>query len=248
MALIVEYDGASYHGFQYQANASSIQEEIEKSIAALTGESVRIRAAGRTDAGVHAEGQVVAFDTSWARDTATTMRALNHYLPEDIAVKAAFRVGESFDPRRSARSRLYRYNMLRRPVRSPLRRRSAWLLTERVNLARMRDAARLFEGEHDFVNFAGPLQDEGASTVRRICSASLRERGDLVEFEVEGNAFLPHQMRRMAGALVNVGKGKTPVSDLEAMIDGRPAAPPAPALPPHGLCLVEVKYADFPPR
>ena len=248
LALIVEYDGAAYNGFQYQANAPSIQEELEKAIAALTGEMTRVKAAGRTDAGVHAVGQVVAFDTRSAHDTATTVRALNHHLPEDIAVRAAYRVEETFHPRRCAIGRVYRYTMLQRHVRSPLNRRRAFLLSGKLNLARMRVASRLFEGEHDFASFAAPLEDKDASTVRRIFSAAVRKRGDVIEFEVEGSSFLPHQVRRMAGALVDVGRGKIQLDELEAMIDRRPAVVPARALPPHGLCLVKVNYAGFPPQ
>ncbi|MCI0437908.1 MAG: tRNA pseudouridine(38-40) synthase TruA [Chloroflexi bacterium] len=255
LALIVEYEGTSYSGFQYQTNAPSIQAELERAISRLTGESVRVKGAGRTDAGVHAKGQVVAFDTASEHTPETFVKALNFYLPEDIAVKAAYRVGEGFDPRRHAVSRRYRYTIVNSPTPSPLMRRWACLIAEPLNVEAMRDAARLFEGEHDFARFSGPLARPGAShvvslsnpTVRFVFEASVSGSGEKLAFDVAGNAFLPHQVRRMAGALVELGRGRLAPGDLTNMLDGRDAETVAPALPPQGLCLLEVRYEDFPP-
>ena len=246
LALVIEYDGTSYHGFQYQVNALSIQEELEKALEKFTGEQVRLKAAGRTDAGVHAKGQVVAFDTESSHSTDTVVRALNFYLPEAIAVGAACRVSEDFDPRRDAVSRRYRYTILNGATRSPLMRRTACLVAEPLNVGRMRRAARLYKGEHDFRRFAAPLDGTASGTVRRIYESSLHEKGDLVAFDVEGSSFLPRQVRRMAGALLDVGRGAMSLAELRSMIDGRDNKPVARALPPHGLCLVKVTYPDFP--
>jgi tRNA pseudouridine38-40 synthase len=246
LALVVEYDGADYNGFQYQANAPSIQEELEKAIARLTGEVVRIKAAGRTDAGVHALGQVVAFDTASGHSPETFVRALNFYLPRDIAVKAAHQVRERFDPRRDALSRRYRYTLLNSPTPSPLMMRTSCHIEEPLSARRMQRAARLLVGTHDFARFAATPGGERASTVRHIYEASVRRSGDVITFEVEGNAFLPHQVRRMAGALVDVGRGKLSLEGLKTMIDGGHPQAVAHSLPPQGLCLVEVTYADFP--
>ncbi len=247
IALIVEYEGTGYSGLQYQPNAPSIQEELEKAIERLTGESVRVAAAGRTDAGVHARGQVVSFLTESRHGPSTFLQALNHHLPEQVAVRAAYRVGESFDPRRDALSRVYAYSLYVSATRAPLLRRTALRVAGPLDVDRMRRGARLFEGAHDFAQFSAPLPEPGASTVRRIIGTAVRRRGNAVTIEIEGNAFLPHMVRRMAGALVALGSGKMSMEDLRAMIDRRPGAPPSRALPAHGLCLERVNYAGFPP-
>ncbi|MCE2458312.1 MAG: tRNA pseudouridine(38-40) synthase TruA [Dehalococcoidia bacterium] len=248
LALIVEYDGTEYSGFQYQKNARTVQEEIEKAIESLTGEAVRIKAAGRTDAGVHAMGQVVAFDTEATYDPGTVMRALNARLPHDIAVRSAHRAKPGFDPRRDATSRLYRYTLLVSGTRSPLMRRYAHRIHLTPDLDSMRAAAAHMEGTNDFANFGGALEDPEASTVRRVDRIDLESDGPprQVTIDVEGSAFLPHQVRRMAGALVDVGTGRLTVSDVEKQISMAGDAPPARALPPQGLCLIRVKYEDGP--
>ncbi len=248
MALIVEYEGTNYHGFQYQANAPSVQAELEKAIARLTGEKLRVKAAGRTDAGVHAKGQVVAFDTLAQHTADTFVKALNFYLPEDIAVRAAYRVADDFDPRRKALSRRYRYTVLNSATPSPLLRRTTCLVKEPLRVGRMRMAARLFLGSHDFRAFSGPLGGRKTSTVRRVYDVVVRARGELVTCEVEGNAFLPQQVRRMVGALVELGRGRLSLDDLKAMIEGGKVEGAAITLPPHGLCLLKVTYPDFPPE
>lgn len=248
LALIVEYDGTAYSGYQYQDNAPSIQAELEKSITRLTRENTRVSGAGRTDAGVHALGQVVAFDTEAGYPPETFVKALNHHLPEDIAVKEAHRVKPGFDPRRMALSRRYVYSLYAGATRSPLSRRTAYRVGDGLNLGRMRRAARHLVGVHDFAGFAGPLERPDASTVREMFETRVRSKGDLVTMEFEGNAFLPHQVRRMAGALVDVGFGRLSPSEVMAMVARRPGAAVARSLPPHGLCLSKVNYANFPPK
>ena len=248
LALIVEYDGTEYHGFQYQDRVPTIQEQIERAVCRFTGEKVRIKGAGRTDAGVHAEAQVVAFDTDSDRAPKRFERALNHYLPEDISVRSAYRVGERFDPRRDALTRRYRYSIIRREVRSPLRRRWAHLVREQLDIVAMQKAVRLFLGTHDFAGFSAPPGNAEAGTVRRIVDSVLRRCGDLVTFDVEGNAFLPHQVRRMAGALVDLGRNRMTIDEMKGILDRRPDCGVAHSLPPHGLCLVGVTYPSFPPQ
>ena len=247
LALIVEYDGTAYHGFQFQVNAPSIQEELENAIASLTGEKVRIKGAGRTDAGVHARGQVVAFDTASSHSVQTFVRALNYYLAEDIAVRAAHTVGRDFDPRRDALSRTYRYTIVNNAVPSPLMRRYACNVREKLDTGIMAEAASLFVGVHDFVRFCGPTDDKGASTVRQIYEIHARRDGESVMIDVVGSAFLPHQVRRMAGALVDVGRGKISIDDIKQMIEGKQTKAIAHTLPAQGLCLMEVSYDGFPP-
>ncbi len=245
LALIVEYDGTAYGGYQYQNNAPSIQEELEKAITRLTRENTRVSGAGRTDSGVHALGQVVAFDTEAEYPPETFVKALNHYLPDDIAVREAYRVDSGFDPRRMALSRLYIYRMYTGATRSPLIRRTTYRVGAGLKLKRMRRAARHLVGVHDFAEFAGPLEWPDASTVREIFEARIRSKGDEITMEIEGNAFLPHQVRRMAGALVDVGQGRLTPAELKSMVDGDEVDAVAHSLPPQGLCLVKIEYEDF---
>ncbi len=247
LAMTVEYDGTEYSGFQYQKNVPTVQQQIEKAIEALTAEAVRIKAAGRTDAGVHALGQVAAFDTEAQYPTSTVQRALNARLPQDVAIRAVYRVRPNFDPRRDATSRLYRYCLRVAGVRSPMARRTSHTLRGPLDLDSMRAAASLMEGTRDFANFGGTPETPNASTVRRVDRVSIDESGRFIRIEVEGNAFLPHQVRRMAGALVDVGMGRLTIEHIHKQISGAKDAPPTRSLPSQGLCLVEVRYDDFPP-
>ncbi len=248
LAMIVEYHGSGYSGFQYQKNAPTVQQQIEKAIYDLTARRVRIKAAGRTDAGVHALGQVVAFDTDANYTADAFLNALNARLPQDIAVKEAHRVRADFDPRRDAISRLYRYTLLVSKVRSPMWRHWSHRARSFLDLDSMREAASLMVGTRDFANFGGPMENPDSSTIRRIYRIDLNPDGVFIHIEVEGNAFLPRQVRRMAGALVDVGAGRLKIEDIRKQISRAEDAPVARSLPPQGLCLVRVKYADFPPR
>lgn len=248
LALTIEYEGTRYRGFQYQVNAPSIQEELEQAIEQLTGERVRVSGAGRTDAGVHAQGQVIAFDTESAHSTATFVSAMNHYLPQDIAVREAHIVHPSFDPRRHAQSRTYRYSILNSRTPSPLARRFTCHIRETLDVGQMQGAVTLFTGEHDFRNFAAPLPEGKTSSVRAVYDASVSKFGSRIEIWVTGSAFLQHQVRRMAGALVDIGRGRLSASELQAMIENRETDKVAHSLPAHGLCLVSVKYEDYPPE
>ena len=244
LALIVEYEGTGYHGFQYQENAPSIQEELEKAIAALTGESTRVKGAGRTDTGVHARGQVVAFDTNSAHPPETFARALNHFLPDAIAIKTAVQTCGDFDPRRMALRRKYRYTLDCGHAPSPLIRRTSHHVAGALNVRRMRRAARIFVGKHDFAGFAGPQNKHSATTVREVYDVKVSQDNNIIEIDVEANSFLPHQVRRMAGAVVDVGRGKMTVVALKSIVERQSGAPVAHALPPQGLCLMRVTYPN----
>ena len=221
---------------------------MKKQYNPLTEQRVRIKAAGRTDAGVHALGQVIAFDTSANYGPATFLNALNARLPRDIAVTEVYRASPDFDPRRDAISRLYRYTLLVSKVRSPIWRHSAHRVNAPPSLDSMREAASVMVGSHDFANFGSPLEDPEASTVRRIYGIELKTHESFIHVEVEGNAFLPRQVRRMVGALVDAGSGRLKTEDIRKQVSRAEDAPVARSLPPQGLCLVRVKYADFPPR
>ncbi len=254
LAMTVEYDGTEYRGFQYQKDAPTVQQQIENAIRSLTSETIRIRAAGRTDAGVHALGQVVAFDSDTRHDASTIRRALNALLPTDIAIRAVHPVREDFDPRRNARSRTYRYTTLTAVVRSPLRRQRMHWIPHRLEIDTIRAAASLMIGTHDFAHFGGPLENRKASTIRQIERIDIEEAADpegdgsIVNFEIEGSSFLPHQVRRMSGALIETGTGKLNTEQIQLQMTRAEDAPPARSLPPQGLCLIRVRYDDFPPE
>ena len=159
-----------------------------------------------------------------------------------------YRVRPDFDPRRDAVSRLYRYTLLVSDVRSPTARRWSHRVRGPLDLESMTQAATLMEGVHDFVNFAGPMSDPAVSTVRRMHHVKLERESDFIRLEVRGNAFLPHQVRRMVGALVDVGRGTLSIEQIGLQIAGDADAPTARSVPPHGLCLVLVEYVDFPTK
>jgi tRNA pseudouridine38-40 synthase len=241
-ALRLEYDGAAYGGSQSQANARTIQDELERAVEPLSGSRQRAAFAGRTDAGVHASGQVAVVSVPVRWKAGELLKAVNARLPRDIAVTAVAGVDERFDPRRHAVRRRYRYLVWNQPVRSPLLRTRAWHVAHALDDEKMRAAAQMLEGEHDFAAFAGPISPRGASTIRILGPVELQRDGSLLRFGFEGTAFLPHQVRRTVGALTEVGRGKMTVSAFGAMIhNGRPGEA-GPAAPPEGLCLVGVDY------
>jgi tRNA pseudouridine38-40 synthase len=245
IALLIENDGTAYRGSQYQENGPSIQAVLEVAINNLTGEQVRAAFAGRTDAGVHALGQVAAFTANTAIETVTLRRGLNHFLPPDVVIRAAMDVPESFDPRRDAIGRIYRYGIDNRPARPALDRDRAWHVPRRLDVRAMRETAAPLLGEHDFAAFAAPYEGRTVRTLDR-CDVQGNPGGEIT-VEMRSRAFLPHQVRRTVGPLVEVGQGRMAASQLETWIREAKASTAAPAAPPHGLYLVRVEYAaiDF---
>lgn len=241
IAFILEYDGTRYHGSQLQQDVPTIQGEMEKALEQVTGEKIRTAFAGRTDQGVHARGQVVACDTGSTLEPMTIARALNHYLPQDIAIKNAFTVKHDFDPRRDAISREYCYYIWNDAHPSPLRRWSAYHVPQPLNVAEMDRACQAMVGTHDFVPFSGALEDR-INTVRTVYRANTFREGSMVTCHMEANAFLPHQVRNTVGALLQVGLGKMEAPDFEKILGAAMPAVAGPAAPPHGLCLLKVNY------
>ncbi len=253
--LVLEYDGTEFSGSQLQPNGRTVQGELEKAAAKLTGlpegQRCKVTLAGRTDSGVHASGQVANFQTESAHSLETFRRGLNALLPFDVAVTQAEEVAESFHARFSAVGRVYRYRILSRAGRSPLERHFAHHVSEPLDLALMDEAARKLVGEHDFASFAGDgwgsAGDEAGNdkptTVRRMTEASCQqEANDIIVVELAANAFLPHMVRNIVGTLLLVGTKKLTPDQLEEILaaqDRRRAGPTAPAT---GLCLVEVRY------
>jgi tRNA pseudouridine38-40 synthase len=216
---------------------------LEAALAQVTQTPTRVVGSGRTDAGVHAQGQVIGFQTPWQHPLADLQRALNAVLPADVVVLELGPASEGWHPRFSALWRYYRYSVLNLPLRSPLERRYACLVTQPLNLAALQAGADLLVGEHDFASFG---QSPIPGTVRRIFRAEWRQDGSWLTFDVVGNAFLRGMVRSLVGTLLQVGTGLWPVEQVAAILMGRDrslAAPPAPAC---GLCLLHVEYEyDF---
>jgi tRNA pseudouridine38-40 synthase len=254
--LKLEYDGTNYSGWQMQSGQDSIQARLEDALARIFNEPVRVRGAGRTDAGVHARGQVAAARLPRPFDPAELARALNATLPDDIVVLEASEVGDNFDPRRDARLRIYEYRVLNQPQRSAFERHSAWLVREPLDLGAMNAAAVAFVGEHDFAAFRS-LGSAEKTTRRRVelsrwqrANTAVRDEGGEDDrhlvYRVEASAFLRHMVRTMVAAMVEVGRGKPagkpPADSVAALLASRERAlAPAPA-PAAGLYLVDVLY------
>jgi tRNA pseudouridine38-40 synthase len=231
-----EYDGTDFAGFQYQLNARSVQGELETALARLSGgERVTVEGAGRTDAGVHATGQVIAFTYRGRLTAAELQRAVDAQLPRDVAIREIRRAPEGFRPRYAARYREYRYTVWNGP-RSPLHERTALWLRDPLDIASMAGAGSVFVGRHDFSAFGRTDR----SPVRTVYAVRVRKAGCLVTIDVRANAFLRGQVRRMVAGLLEVGLGKMDEQGLRAAL-----AAPGPALngaaaPAKGLCLRRV--------
>jgi tRNA pseudouridine38-40 synthase len=244
--LKLEYDGTNYAGWQIQIGQDSIQARLEEALARIFGATVRVRGAGRTDAGVHARGQVAAARLPRPFDPAELARALNAMLPPDIVVLEASEADDDFDPRRAARLRIYEYRVLNQPLRSAFERNSTWLVREPLDLAAMNAAAAVFVGEHDFAAFRSLGSDEKTTTRRIDLSRWRRESERHLVYRIEGSAFLRHMVRTMVAAMIEVGRGKSaskpPAETIAGLLWSRDRAlAPAPA-PAAGLCLVDVLY------
>ena len=239
--LLVEYDGTQYHGFQWQVGLPTIQNELEQALKRFCGQSGRVMAASRTDTGVHAKGQVASFWARSALDTMTLVRALNHYLPGDIAVKAAYRARDDFNVRRDALSREYHYRILNSNTRSPFSQRFALFMPRMLDIETMTEACQLMQGEHDFASFASAL-DDSRSTFRNVHEAGVERKGDFTVFRIVANSFLPHQVRSTVGLLTRLGRGKIGVPDFRDIMQARSLGLAGPLSPACGLYLMNVNY------
>lgn len=244
----IEYDGTDFLGFQIQARGRTVQGELEKAIERITQKQVRVLGAGRTDAGVHASGQVIAFDVSWRHADHELHRALNAVLPRDIAIRHLTTSYPAFHPRFDAKWRQYRYTILNKPIRSPLWARNAFHVAEPLNVEAMGEASQSLVGSRDFAAFGKPTQ--GESTVRHVMQAEWfvehpRDiEGELLIFEIRANAFLYRMVRNVVGTLVRVGLGVQAPDEIAALLETKDRAAAGPPAPPCGLCLVKVEYTD----
>jgi tRNA pseudouridine38-40 synthase len=238
--LIVEYDGTNLCGWQRQANGPTVQQHLEEALARLLDHEVTVIGASRTDAGVHARGQVACFRTARDIPLHGIRRAVNALLPDAIAIRDAANVPDDFHPRLSATGKLYRYAILTRPDRSPLT-PCAWHHPEPLDLPAMIEASRALIGEHDFSAFrAAGCTAKTAN--RRIDAIDVTRRGEVVELDVRGNAFLRNMVRILIGTLADVGTGQLPVAQVPEIIASRDRTRAGPTAPAHGLVLVEVSY------
>jgi len=235
----VAYDGTAYAGFQVQPNAPTVQGELERVLAVICGEPVRITGAGRTDAGVHASGQVIDLRTTSDLAAAELERGVNALLPEDIAISDLEPAADHFHARFSATGRTYEYRIRNAAVRDPLRVRREHWHPGALDVGQMRAAAAHLVGRHDFAAFAAG--ESGERTVKR---AEWVSEGDILRFEIEADAFLRGMVRGIVGTLVWVGRGKLTVAAFAAVLAARDRTLAGPSAPAKGLCLVAVGYGD----
>jgi len=240
VVAVVEYDGTDYLGFQVQRNGRTVQGEIERALLNITQDPVRVVAAGRTDAGVHARGQVIHFAVRWSHTLTDLWRALNAVLARDVAVLELREAPPGFHARFSARSREYVYTIYNGVVRSPLLQRYAYHYPTPLDVEAMDRACARLIGTHDFFAFGWPPR--GENTVRTVLRAGCRRQGNLVHVELEADAFLRSMVRRLVGNLVLVGSGVLSPQDFAELLLLKHRRTPAVAAPAEGLCLVKVNY------
>jgi len=237
------YDGTAYYGYQRQPSHPSVQGAVEEALEKVLGTPTTVWAAGRTDTGVHATGQVIAFDAAWRHDENTLLRAVNANLPDDIALQEVLQQ-DNFHPRFDALSRTYRYDVAVVHVRQPLLNKRAWQLHSLLDEQSLHQAAALLLGEHDFAAFGTPPQ--GTNTVRFVYRSQwqpLHQEGfPSFRYEVEATAFLYHMVRRIVGSMVAVGRGVISLDEFEAMFQSADLSRNKWMAPPQGLVLTGVRY------
>jgi len=240
--LTIEYDGTPFVGWQVQENGVSVQGVLSQALATFCGEAVAIQGAGRTDAGVHALGQVAHVDLAKPRDADTVRDAVNFHLrPHPVAVLSAEAVADDFDARFSARRRRYLYRIVNRRADLALDRARAWRVPRPLDVAAMNAAARHLVGKHDFTTFRAS-ECQAKSPLKTLDRLDIERSGDEVLIHAEARSFLHHQVRSMVGSLVLVGDGKWSPDDLAAALAARDRARCGPVAPPDGLYLVGVDY------
>ena len=241
LKLVVEYDGTDFSGWQRQDGQRTVQGTLEDTVHQLLGERVEVRGAGRTDAGVHAAGQVASLSLQSRIPATGFLRGMNSLLPVDVAIVDSADAPATFDARFSARGKIYRYRIWNHFVRSPLHARTSWHCRRPLDLERMRQAAALLCGEHDFRGFRASDCDR-RNTVRVIRRFDLAKRGALIEIDVEATAFLKNMVRILVGTLADVGRGKRELPDVLRALEKGDRAAGGVTAPAAGLTLVHVIY------
>ena len=243
LKLMLAYDGTGFHGFARQPGRRTVEGVLCEALERVLGAAPRLSVAGRTDAGVHAEGQVISFETE--ADPGSLQRALNGLLGPEVVVPRAGPAPAGFDARLSATARSYRYRLRVAEVPDPFSARYEWHRPGSYRLAAMRRAARLLEGDHDFASFCRPPKD-GRSTVRTLERLSVRKLGDGIWIRARAGGFLHQMVRSLVGTLVAVGEGRADPESMPGVLAARDRAAAAPVAPPHGLTLVSVHYGAHP--
>jgi tRNA pseudouridine38-40 synthase len=241
LRLTLAYDGTDFHGWQVQPGLRTVQVTLEEAIVALTGERLRVNASGRTDTGVHAVGQVVNFSSATKLPPETLVRALNAHLPEDVVVREAADVPESFDANRDARRKLYRYVIHDGAVPDLFLRRYCYHTRYRLDAAAMARAAAGLRGTHDFRSFETEWPNR-ASSVRTVTHLAVNRFADWVWLDVEADGFLYNMVRALAGTLLNVGRGYWPEAEVAAILEAGDRTRAGPTAPARGLFLMRVTY------
>ncbi len=241
----MEYDGSNYHGWQLQPNANTVQGEIEKALSRIFHERIVVFGAGRTDAGVHATGQVVHVLVPWKHSADDLKKALNSLLPDDICILSVSTAQNDFHARHSAISKTYRYQIVNQQTRSPLKRLYFWEIAYPLDLGKLQEASKLLIGIHDFSSFGAPTSGT-PSTVRKIHEAFWEkdENSNTFSFTVRGSGFLRFMVRSLVGTLVRVGLGKISVGDFADIFMACDRSKAGPIAKPQGLFLVKVEYQE----
>lgn len=237
---VVEYDGSAYSGFQFQKGQLSVQENIEKAISTISGTKVGILAAGRTDSGVHAKGQVIAFDLDWDHGSDKLLRAVNSNLADDIVLRSIDETGGNFHPRFDAISRIYQYYIYNGPVRSPMKRYYSWHVMRPLDLEAMNEAARAIIGQHDFATFGQAPQ--GVNTVREVFAAQWQRRNTFMIFTIEANAFLYRMVRSLVGTMKVIGDGSWSLEQFHEAFRAQNRGRAGQTAPARGVFLKSVRY------
>lgn len=244
--LVVAYDGGPFHGFARQRNdpaLPTVQGAIEEALARVLGREIPTSAAGRTDAGVHALGQVISFEVAEpVRDISGLRRSLNAICGPAIAILEISDAREGFDARFDALSRTYEYGILRRVVHDPFSRHTTWHHPGPIDVEAIKEAAQVLVGEHDFSSFG--RVNEGKNPVRRISSVEIEEQDDLLVLRITANSFIQQMVRSIVGTLVAIGEGKIPAAKMNDILHARDREAAGPVAPPHGLFLVSVAYPE----
>lgn len=239
----VQYDGTLYHGWQEQPGLETVQGTLTEGLATILGERPAIEGAGRTDAGVHAMGQVAAFKTERPIEIPRLQAALNSRLPADIAVSRMAEATLDFRPSRDAVGKHYRYRIYRGPLKPVFEARYVWHWHRPLEVEPMREAARRLVGRHDFKSFEGG-GSERANTVREVFRLDILDAGAELHVEVEGNGFLYRMVRNLVGTLTEVGRGHRLPEWVAEVLEAKDRTAAGPCAPPHGLCLIQVRYTQ----
>lgn len=243
IALMVEYDGSQYHGWQSQAGLCTVQHRVEQALSRVASEDVQVVCAGRTDTGVHAVGQIIHFDSDKDRTIRSWIHGANSFLPKDICVKWGREMPDTFHARYSALSRRYRYVILNTPIRPALLRCNVTWQYRQLDNQLMNEAAQYLLGENDFTSFRS-VECQSNTPMRNIHECRVDRVGDWVVIEVTANAFLHHMVRNIAGVLIAIGSGRKPVSWVGDVLQAKDRKMGAETAPAYGLYLYEIAYPE----